>query len=452
MRTFSPKAAQGHGVQTVFQEILTAPNCSIADNVFLGYHGYLRPAPRARSRSAGRKELFAERLLRPRHRRARRPAACRSTSSAADRHLSRAPVREPRVLILDEPTAALGLLERWPPFTIVRRLRAAGVLVIFVFHRMDDEVMDILRPRHGAAQRQGRRPRGARRPVPCPAARADGPGGRVSAEPQAPVAAPAADTTGGAPAVRAGEPLLEASGLQLLAGTGTFDFALRTGEIVGLAGLDGHGQSAFLETLAGIAPPIRGSIAVMDGGARVPVTDARVAYRHGIVYLPQDRKSEGIFPSLSILDNFRMLTVGEKTRFGFISTRRARAAFGRHREQLDIVLSTPDAPITSLSGGNQQKVLLARLLQADPRIMLLNDPTRGVDYPTRLALFAAFEELAGRTGLGIVVLSTEIDEIVTHCHRAVVFREGVPSAEIDRASLTRDAVLAGMFGVSGSAA
>ncbi|MFN8621735.1 MAG: ATP-binding cassette domain-containing protein [Chloroflexota bacterium] len=184
----------------------------------------------------------------------------------------------------------------------------------------------------------------------------------------------------------------------------------------------------------------------------MPVTDARVAYRHGIVYLPQDRKSEGIFPSLSILDNFRMLTVGEKTRFGFISTRRARAAFGRHREQLDIVLSTPDAPITSLSGGNQQKVLLARLLQADPRIMLLNDPTRGVDYPTRLALFAAFEELAGRTGLGIVVLSTEIDEIVTHCHRAVVFREGVPSAEIDRASLTRDAVLAGMFGVSGSAA
>jgi len=179
------------------------------------------------------------------------------------------------------------------------------------------------------------------------------------------------------------------------------------------------------------------------------IGDARMAYRHGIVYLPQDRKSEGIFPALSILDNFRMLTIGESSRFGFVSARRSRAAFARHRSRLGIVLSDPSAPITSLSGGNQQKVLLARLLEARPRVMLLNDPTRGVDHPTRLALFAAFEELAHDTGLAIMVLSTEIDEIVSHCHRAIVFREQAPSAELERAVLTRAAVLAGMFGVAG---
>jgi ribose transport system ATP-binding protein len=249
-----------------------------------------------------------------------------------------------------------------------------------------------------------------------------------------------------------GEPILAATGLVLVDGASPFDFALAAGEIVGLAGLDGHGQAQFLEVLAGIRTPLAGSVTVHGDAGMAPLTDARVAYRNGIVYLPQDRKNEGIFPALSILDNFRMLTVGEQTRFGFISRKRALDAFEGHRSRLDIVLSSPSAPITSLSGGNQQKVLLARLLEAHPRVMLLNDPTRGVDYPTRLALFAAFEELASTAGLAIVVLSTEIDEIVSHSHRAVVFREGRPSALLDRAALTRDAVLAGMFGVDGDAA
>ena len=129
-----------------------------------------------------------------------------------------------------------------------------------------------------------------------------------------------------------------------------------------------------------------------------------------------------------------MLTVGEGSRFGFISRRRARAAFERHRDRLDIVLS--DAVGAHHQPQRRQPAEGAAGAPAGGATrgsMLLNDPTRGVDYPTRLALFATFEELAERTGLAIVVLSTEIDEIVTHCHRAVVFREGRPSAELDRA-------------------
>jgi ABC-type sugar transport system ATPase subunit len=241
--------------------------------------------------------------------------------------------------------------------------------------------------------------------------------------------------------------LIEAIGLSLADGRVAFDFELAPGEIVGLAGLEGHGQAAFLEALAGTFAPSSGTIKVRDDSGQYDIDDAWAAYDHGVVYLPQDRKSEGIFPSLSILDNFRILTLSRSSRHGLQSGQRSREAFERHREKLDIVLSGPSAPITSLSGGNQQKVLLARLLEAEPRVMLLNDPTRGVDYPTRLALFRAFEELAVESRVAIVVLSTEIDEIVTHCHRALVFREGVPHVELDRAALTRDAVLAGMFGV-----
>ncbi|MEZ4595725.1 MAG: ATP-binding cassette domain-containing protein [Chloroflexota bacterium] len=247
------------------------------------------------------------------------------------------------------------------------------------------------------------------------------------------------------------EPLLEATGLRLAEGSRPFDFRLSAGEIVGLAGLDGHGQAAFLEALAGVRAPLSGRVEALRDGRRHAVRDARSGYAQGIVYLPQNRKDEGIFPSLSVLDNFRMLTLGRTGRLGFLSPHRDREAFATHRERLGIVLASPSAPITSLSGGNQQKVLLARLLEAQPRVMLLNDPTRGVDHPTRLGLFALFDDLARDSGLGVVVLSTEIDEVVSHCHRAIVFREGAPSAELDRPALTMDAVLAAMFGQAAAA-
>lgn len=245
-----------------------------------------------------------------------------------------------------------------------------------------------------------------------------------------------------------GARLLEADDIQLTERSRPFSFHLAEGEIVGLAGLDGHGQATFLEVLSGNVTASAGAVAALTRGERHVIRDARDAYRQGIVYLPQDRKTEGIFPSLSVLDNFRMLTLDRTSRFGFLSRRRALDSFAAHRERLGIVLASPSAPITSLSGGNQQKVLLARLLEASPRVMLLNDPTRGVDHPTRLALFGLLEELAVGSGLAVVVLSTEIDEIVSHCHRAVVFREGAPSAELARPELTLDAVLGAMFGVA----
>ena len=245
------------------------------------------------------------------------------------------------------------------------------------------------------------------------------------------------------------DPVMVAKGITLVGGSESFNFELASGEIVGLVGLDGHGQETFLRTLCGLSKPLTGRVMVCSDTGRHEIPNFKTAFAHGIVYLPRDRKSEGIFPSLSILDNFRVLTLQRSSRLGFVRRRPALDAFERHRERLSIVLPGPAALITSLSGGNQQKVLLARLLESQPRVMLLNDPTRGVDYPTRLALYAALEELSTQSAVSIVVLSTENEEIVSHCHRAIVFREGAPIVELDRDTLTTDTVLAGMFGMTG---
>ncbi|MCB1499077.1 MAG: sugar ABC transporter ATP-binding protein [Bauldia sp.] len=238
---------------------------------------------------------------------------------------------------------------------------------------------------------------------------------------------------------------LRAAGLALAAGKAPFSETVQAGEIVGLSGLDGHGQERFLETLAGLHPPRSGEVVVSDGGAGARVEGFRQAVRHGIAYLPRDRRATGIFPALSILDNFAIATIGRDVRGGLISRRSRRERYQKFHRQLSIVAPNPRAPITALSGGNQQKVLLARWLAHDPRFLLLNDPTRGVDIATRQTLYGVFRELA-REGVALVILSSEIEEIVTLCDRVLVFRENELFATLSGQALDSDRVIAAMFG------
>ncbi len=240
-------------------------------------------------------------------------------------------------------------------------------------------------------------------------------------------------------------PELRAAGVALAAGRTPFTEVVRAGEIVGLSGLDGHGQERFLETLAGLQPPRSGEVAVSGGGADARIEGFRQAVRHGIAYLPRDRRATGIFPTLSILDNFAIATIARDVRGGLISRTARQARYAKFHERLGIVAPNGNAPITSLSGGNQQKVLLARWLAHDPRFLLLNDPTRGVDIATRQTLYGVFRELAG-DGVALVVLSSEIEEIVTLCHRVLVFRENELFATLSGDDLVSDRVIAAMFG------
>jgi ribose transport system ATP-binding protein len=238
---------------------------------------------------------------------------------------------------------------------------------------------------------------------------------------------------------------LETKGVVIGAGAAGISQRIVPGEIVGLAGLDGHGQERFLEVLAGLKVPVSGEVVLDKAGRHIAISGFRKAVANGIAYLPRDRRATGIFPTQSVLDNFAISTVGRDTLFGLISMKSRRRRYDLYREKLSISAPRPEAAITTLSGGNQQKVLLARALALEPGILLLNDPTRGVDVATRHVLYDVFRELA-REGMALVILSSEIEEILLLCDRVLVFRENHVTAEMAGEAMTTDNVISAMFG------
>lgn len=241
--------------------------------------------------------------------------------------------------------------------------------------------------------------------------------------------------------------LLRVEEVSLAVGADSFSESVHPGEIVGLAGLDGHGQEDFLQILAGLKSPVGGRVLVRrTDGSNAQIVRFSQATRLGIAYLARDRRANGIFPSLSILDNFSMVTLSRDRRFGLLSARARRERFQLFRDRLSIVAPSGDKPITALSGGNQQKVLLARWLAREPRILLLNDPTRGVDQRTRETLYRSFRALAREEGMALVVLSTEIEEVLRLCDRLLVFRERRLVARLAGEQMTNEKVISSMFG------
>jgi ribose transport system ATP-binding protein len=244
---------------------------------------------------------------------------------------------------------------------------------------------------------------------------------------------------------------LRASDVVLADGRKPFSEDVKAGEIVGLAGLDGHGQEAFVEALAGLRAPRAGNLTTYVDGQPREVTSFRAAVANGIAYLPRDRRATGIFPTMSILDNFAISTVWRDCAGGFINARKRRQRYESYKERLSIVAPRPGKPITALSGGNQQKVLLARALALEPNVLLLNDPTRGVDIATRHVLYDVFRDLASK-GMALVILSTEIEEALVLCSRILVFREHDLAVRLEGSALSSDNIIAGMFGRATEAA
>lgn len=242
------------------------------------------------------------------------------------------------------------------------------------------------------------------------------------------------------------EVVVEVQDIRLRPETLPFSLEVREREIMGVAGLEGHGQELFLRVVAGLAKPAAGAVlaTTRDGGRRV-VKGQRAAARAGIAYLPRDRKTQGILPQLSVLENFALPTLRDDRRLGLV---RRRATLRRYRdvaERLDIAAGSPRRPIVTLSGGNQQKVLLARWLAAHPRLLVLDDPTRGVDVPTKRALYELLHSIAVN-GVAVLFLSTEIEELVELCSRVVVFREHGLSAELGGGEIAYARIIAAMFG------
>lgn len=239
--------------------------------------------------------------------------------------------------------------------------------------------------------------------------------------------------------------LVLAPGRQPLSGV------IKAGEITGVAGLEGHGQEQFLLALAGLGRSREGRVTVESShGKPQSYRDHYEAARHGVVYLPRDRRATGIFPVLSVLDNFAIPAMPRFSLAGILNRRKLQQELASYTDFLSIRYPSADAPISSLSGGNQQKVLLARLLALKPRVMLLNDPTRGVDLNTRLKFYEAFRTLAAENGIALVILSSEIEEILQLCHNVSIFRDFECSTVLDRDAMTMDRAMAAMFGQEGA--
>ena len=425
-RARSPRAAHDAEIFTVFQEVLVVGSQSVLENVWLGADGLMhRRAPieekRRRATQVLTELLDATPSLDA-------PADALSLSERQACCVARALVRDPRVLILDESTSALDVATRDRLFAMVRRLCASGCGVIFISHRMDEieELADrvtVLRSGESVATLE-----------------------REQANTEALVRHMTGEDhlTAGVEAVSprlrvGGDVVLRAEALRLAQGAAPIDFEVRSGELVGLAGLEGHGQDAFLRALYGDTAAGR----VVCGDALIGSPEQAVGA--GVVYVPRDRRGEAIFPALSIAENFALPTLVRDRRAGLLPGHPGARRLVPYIEQLGIRLASSRQPITALSGGNQQKVVVARWLAAEPRVLLLNDPTRGVDLNAKRDLYRLLERLAA-DGVAVVMLSSEVDEHVELMDRVLVFREGTVATELPRDQLTRVGLVAAFFG------
>ncbi len=432
----SPAAAQRLGVSTVFQETLYAAEQNALDNIFMGMdHTFRRTHGRVEEQRIALEVLAA--LGAP----GIDVHAPLWSLSLAERQLvtiARAVVRPWRLLILDEGTSALDASQRDQLFDYLRGERANGRSVLFTSHRMDEieslaDTVSVLRiggtvfrsatsattPQRILAEMAGRELSAAENPV-----RAQRSGTLGAAA----VTAPAPGMTG-----ESGESV-------------ETTLTVHAGEIFGLAGLEGQGQAEFAKALAGLHRYAEGRVVVHqpDGRDR-EVRNYGAARRLGIAYVPLDRKAEGLFFSRSTLDNFGVALLRDLSRFGFVNGRALRRRYDEYVPVVRLKANRPGDLIGTLSGGNQQKVLLARWLATGPRILVLNDPMRGVDANTKEELYALLRQLAD-DGLAIVLLSTELLELIALCDRIAVFHGGAVEQVLEGAEATQTEIVAAMFG------
>jgi len=415
----TPDTAITLGISTIYQELDLVPGLSVAENIFLGHEmssagllrrGDTRRAARALLARLGHSEIRADREV------GTLPASGQQIVSMA-----RALSHDTRLIVMDEPSAALDQQEVQALFRVIRDLTAQDIAVVYISHRLEEirqvgDRVTVLKDGRTVATDLAARKTPTTELIRLMT-------GREIA--YVFPTRPAAD--------RAAATVLEVSGLALDKSFADVSFSVRAGEIVGLAGLVGSGRSEILESVYGARRPTRGTVSV--DGRRLRPGSVGAAVKAGVGLAPEERKSQGLLLDQSVYRNITMSSLGRFARAGFLDRGAERAAAAELTTALDVRPTGVERPVRTLSGGNQQKVVLARWLLRECRVLLLDEPTRGVDVGARSEIYALIRSLAAR-GVAVVVVSSEMEEVLGLADRVLVVREGQvvhegPAEEID---------------------
>lgn len=441
-RVGNVQAAEAAGVAVLHQESTAFPDLNAIDNIFVG-----REITRVRGlfldRSVMRRQTIAtlERLgetididapLRE------LPLAQRQMTAMA-----RALSHDCRLLIMDEPTASLSECETAVLLKVVQQMRDEGVSVLYVSHRLEEifaiaDRVTVLRDGEHVATReisnvdtqQLIKLMVGRDVVQLGERHALESGCSVKT---ATCAEPEASATH-----RAGDPVIEVRELTSLGRFENISLTVHAGEIVGLAGLMGAGRSEVARAIFGVDQYDSGSVIV--GGQRLRPGSVSAAVAAGLGLVPEDRQHEGLVLPMSVRDNMTLAMLSKLTRTMFVDSRREAEVVTRQLEQLAVRASSPAAPAETLSGGNQQKLVIAKWLARQPKALILDEPTRGVDVGAKAQVHELIRRLADG-GLATILISSELPELLGMCDRIIVLCEGLVAGELDRASATQERVL-----------
>jgi ribose transport system ATP-binding protein len=421
-----PAHAQDLGIRIIYQEFNLIPQLSAAENIFLGKEPTLGGGVLDRRRMSRE----AERLLAELGVRIDPGRAVRDLGIAQQQmvEVAKALSGEARVLIMDEPTSALTETEIHELFATISRLTARGVAVIYISHRLEE----VGRVGHRVTVLRDGRLVATHRVGEVTVAHLI----RLMAN---------RELTEHFPKKRVppGRELLRVEGLTRAGVLRDVSFALRAGEVLGVAGLLGAGRTELARAIMGADPLDAGKVIIK--GEEVRVRAPRDAIRRGVGFLPEDRKTQGLVLELAVSRNLALPSTRRLSRLGVVDAGAEKALAGRWVEELRVKTPGLDQKVVLLSGGNQQKVVLGKWLAADVDVLIMDEPTRGIDVGAKVEIYQLMNRLTAQ-GAGILMISSELPEVLGMSDRILVMRQGRVAAEIDAAGATQEKVLGAALG------
>jgi ABC-type sugar transport system ATPase subunit len=428
----SPRDAHRHGVTTIAQEISLVPTRTVIENVFLGMETALVGHVNRRALRLRYDELDAQVQF------GIPPTMSVGALRLADQQkveILRALAREAKLIVMDEPTAALTGDEAEKLLEIVRRLREQGTTIVFVSHFLD-EVLSIADD--VTVLRDGRLVQTTAAAGQTAASLVTAMLGRSMERTFPPKHPPPVDA----------EVTLAVDGLSTKGFLRDISFEIRAGEIVGLAGLVGSGRSEVARAIFGADPTSGGKLRI--GGREVHIRSPRTAVELGLALLPENRKAQGLMMGRSIVENVTLPHLELVSRRGTILRRSERIRTDGEIRRVDVRTPRSTVPINALSGGNQQKVLFAKWLLRRPRVLIADEPTRGVDVGAKRAIYNLIHSLASE-GMAVLLISSELEEVLGLAHRVLVMRGGRIVRHLDGDEMTEDAIMSAAFATELSA-